>query len=101
MIQPLSLYSSQTGSFKKRKVSQGWVQFYQSYDIKVNNKKFGLLSPSQMLPAGDVRFSLTGTARFGFGQGTKQDFNITITQDAPYDFKIQSIAWAITEALIA
>lgn len=101
LIQPLSLYSGPTGSLKLRRVSQAFVQFFQSYSLLINGKQFATLSPSELLPKGTIKLSVTGTARLGYSQGSKNNFELVVSQSAPYDFKIQSLAWSINESIIA
>jgi len=99
-IKTMPLFSSQSGSFKARKVSQAWVQYFQSFNFKVNNKTTGLIYSNQLSPQSQHPQLSTDTYRFGFAQGSKQDFTIEVIQDTPYPVNIQKIAWIIQENII-
>jgi hypothetical protein len=99
-IRSMPLFSSASGSFKLRKVSNAWLQFSQSFNFKFNNRRLGVNLPATLLPSGENPQSLTGTSQIGVAQGYKQDFFLEVIQDTPYDITVQSFAWSIKEALI-
>jgi hypothetical protein len=99
-IRSMPLYSSPTGSFKLKKVSNAWLQFSNSFNFKFNGRRLGINLPATLLPSGANPQSLTGTSQIGVAQGYKQDFFLEVIQDTPYDLTVQTFAWSITEALI-
>lgn len=99
-MKTMPLFSSQTGSFKTRRVSQAWVQYFQSFNFNINGKTAGLLYSSQLTPQSQYPQLSTDTFRFSFAQGAKKDFIIEIIQDTPYPVNIQKLAWLIEENLI-
>ena len=99
-LKSMPLFSSQSGSFRTRKVSQAWVQYFKSFNFKVNNKTTGLLYSKQLTPPSQYPQLSTNTYRFSFAQGSKQDFIIEIVQDTPYPVNIQKLAWLIQENII-
>ena len=99
-VKTMPLFSSQSGSFKTRKVSQAWLQYFQSFNFKVNDKKTGLIYSNQLSPQSQYPQLSTDTYRFSFAQGSKQDFTIEVIQDTPYPVNIQKIAWLIQENII-
>ena len=100
-IQSLPLFSTSSGSFLKRRVSQMWCQFSSSYNCTVNGVVAGLPSSSQVQPPGANPQRVTGTIRIGGASGYEQDNYVTIVQSSPYPVNIQKIAWLIDEKVIA
>ena len=96
----MPLYSSPTGSFKLKKVSTAWIQFFNSFNFTFNERRLGVNLPANLLPAGENPQSLTGTSKIGIAQGYKQDFFLEVIQDTPYDLNVQTFSWSITEAII-
>lgn len=99
-LKTMPLYSGASGSFKTRKVSQAWVQYYQSFNFSVNGDVTGLLYSEQLSPKAKYPQLSTNTHRFSFAQGAKQDFFIEIIQDTPYPVNIQKLAWITEENII-
>lgn len=99
-IKTMPLFSSQQGSFKKRKVSQAWVQYFNSFNFTVNGKITALWSSNEFERPLKYPQSISGTHRFSFADGSKQNYFIDIVQKTPYPLNIQKISWIIKESLI-
>jgi hypothetical protein len=99
-LKTMPLYSGASGSFKTRKVSQAWVQYYQSFNFSVNGDVTGLLYSEQLSPEAKYPQLSTNTHRFSFAQGAKQDFFIEVIQDTPYPVNIQKLAWITEENIV-
>jgi hypothetical protein len=97
-LKTLPLYSGTQGSFKKRKVTEAWCQYYNSFNFTVNGKLAALLTSDQLTPLSPQ--ITTGTKRFGVAQGAKKDFAIEMIQQTPYPMNIQKLAWVIQENII-
>ena len=99
-IKTLPLFSGPRGSFKKKKVSQAWVNFFNSFNFQINGRDHGTNLPINITSSESSARSLTGTARIGFARGAQQDYFIEIDQKQPYDLQLQSIAWSVSESVI-
>ncbi len=99
-IRSLPLFSSASGSFLKRRVTQFWCQFSNSYNFTVNGVATALMGSSGVQPTGEVPYMVTGTKRIGFGTSYRQDTYVTIIQSTPYPVNVQKLAWVIEEKVI-
>ena len=96
-IETMNLFLNRDGSFYKKRASEISVEFYKSYDFKVNNIPVALSTFHELL---EVPKTKTGIKNMGVADSYQQDNKITIYQNSPYPLHITSIGWIIDGGLL-
>lgn len=98
-ITPMYIYGGPRASVLKKKVSRIYIDYFESLDFNIN----GYLVPYQNfaeIQAGLPLAPRTGTAIFDPVDGYERYETLSITQRAPFDLQILSIAYEVDVKMI-